>query len=89
MQSTDVVVTHHLPAQASVAPKWQGSPLNPFFVHDQEPLIRARQPQLWVHGHTHTAGDVRVGQTRIVANPLGYVGQEAQDGFVDRLVVEV
>ncbi len=89
LHASDVVVTHHLPAQACVAPKWQGSPLNPFFVYDLEPLIHARQPKLWVHGHTHTAGDVRVGQTRIVANPLGYVGHEAQDGFAERLVVEV
>lgn len=86
---TDVVVTHHMPAQACVAPKWQGSALNPFFVHDLEPLIRAGQPKLWVHGHTHTAGDVRVGETRIVANPFGYLGSEARDGYVDRLVVEV
>lgn len=89
VQPTDVVVTHHLPAQACVAPKWQGSPLNPFFVHDMEPLIRARQPKLWVHGHTHTAGDVQVGQTRIITNPFGYLGSEARDGFVDRLVVQV
>lgn len=31
---TDVVVTHQLPSQACVAPKWSKSPLNPFFVHD-------------------------------------------------------
>lgn len=85
----DVVVTHHLPAQACVAPKWRGSSLNPFFVHALEPLIAARQPKLWVHGHSHTAIDVRLGQTRLVANPLGYVGQEAQDGFAERLVVAV
>ncbi len=89
IRATDVVITHHLPAQACVSPKWRSSPLNPFFVHDMEPLIRARQPKLWVHGHTHSAVDVKVGQTRVVANPLGYVGHEAQDGFIDRLVVEV
>jgi Icc-related predicted phosphoesterase len=89
IRGTDVVITHHLPSQKCVLPKWQGSPLNPFFVHDLEPLILARQPKLWVHGHTHSAVDVTVGLTRIVANPLGYVGQEAQDGFVERLVVEV
>jgi predicted phosphodiesterase len=89
IRETDVVITHHLPAQQCVLPKWQGSPLNPFFVHDLESLIRARRPKLWVHGHTHSAVDVTVDQTRIVANPLGYVGREAQDGFVERLVIAI
>ena len=29
-------------------------------------------PALWVHGHTHTSHDYRVGRCRIVCNPRGY-----------------
>ncbi len=89
VQATDVVVTHHLPSQACVAPKWATSPLNPFFVHDMEPLIRARQPKLWVHGHTHEVVDVRLGATRIVANPFGYRGREEQAAFQPNLRIEM
>ncbi|MSQ83593.1 MAG: hypothetical protein EXR77_12010 [Myxococcales bacterium] len=89
LQPTDVVITHHLPAQCCVHPKWQTSVLNPFFVHDLEQLIRQRQPKLWVHGHTHERVDERIEATRIVANPFGYKGLEEQVAFDHNFVVEV
>jgi hypothetical protein len=30
-------------------------------------------PVLWVHGHTHTSFDYRVGECRVVCNPRGYM----------------
>lgn len=89
LRDTDVVVTHHLPAQACVAPKWASSPLNPFFVHDLSGLIRARGPKLWIHGHTHEAVDVHIGETRVIANPFGYRGREEQPDFQPGLTVEI
>ena len=86
---TDVVVTHHLPSQLCVHPKWQTSPLNPFFVHDLDWLIRDRQPKLWIHGHTHESVDVCLGGTRIVANPFGYKGVEEPEGFQPTLRVPI
>ena len=84
----DVVVTHYLPAEASVAPRWKGDALNAFFVCDVEPLIREREPALWIHGHTHDSVDVVVGSTRIVANPFGYVRHELNRAFEDQAVIE-
>ncbi len=68
----DVVVTHHLPHPASIAKRYRGDPLNPFFLCSMEPLIARAQPRLWIHGHTHDSVDTRVGRTRIVCNPHGY-----------------
>jgi hypothetical protein len=51
-------------------------------------LIVAREPALWIHGHTHHAMDYRIGPTRILCNPLGYP-HEANDGFDPRLTVEL
>jgi Icc-related predicted phosphoesterase len=72
----DVVVTHHLPAPGSVAPQYVGDPLNTFFLCDLTPLIEERRPWLWVHGHTHTSRQYKVGATTVLANPLGYPGEE-------------
>ena len=77
----DVVVTHHLPSQRCVAPKYAGHPTNAFYVCDVEPIIHARSPRLWIHGHTHETVDCIVGQTRIVANPYGYAGHETNARF--------
>ena len=85
----DVVVTHHLPSFASVAPRFVGSPLNPFFVCDLEPLIRERRPRLWIHGHTHCSMRYEIGSTSVACNPFGYVGTELNPDFSDKLVVEV
>lgn len=72
----DIVVTHHLPSRRSVAPKYEGNPLNAFFVCDVERLIEERRPALWVHGHTHDSFRYTLGATTILCNPLGYRGEE-------------
>jgi Icc-related predicted phosphoesterase len=82
-----VVVTHHAPHEKSVAMRYNRSPLTGAFVSDLSPLIAAHQPALWVHGHTHTSFDYRVGATQVVCNPAGY-GTENPD-FDPALVVEV
>jgi predicted phosphodiesterase len=89
LRETDVVVTHHLPTFASVASQFSSSPLNAFFVCDVEELIEERRPRLWMHGHTHASVDERIGRTRVLCNPFGYVGWELNSGFVDALIVEI
>lgn len=89
LRETDVVVTHHLPTFASVAPRFSSSPLNAFFVCDVGELIEDRQPRLWMHGHTHISVDERIGRTRVLCNPFGYVGWELNPGFKDALVVDI
>jgi predicted phosphodiesterase len=66
-----VVVTHHSPSVLSMAPMYQGSPLNPCF-HSKLPQSFFQTADLWVHGHTHNSADYRHHRTRIVANPRGY-----------------
>jgi Icc-related predicted phosphoesterase len=86
---SDVVVTHHLPVEASIHQQYKGSPLNCFFLCDMEPLILERQPRLWIHGHTHTSVDVKIGATRILCNPFGYAAHEENPSFDSRLIVEI
>lgn len=79
-----VIVTHHVPHRGSIDPKYLGSPLNPAFASDLSDLIEHGQPDLWVHGHTHSFFDYHVGKTRIVCNPRGYPGErpDFDPGFV-------
>ena len=72
MTSNDIIVTHHLPSEKSVAPMFKASALNPFFVCDMEELILERQPKLFLHGHAHYPFDYNIGNTRVVCNPRGY-----------------
>jgi predicted phosphodiesterase len=77
----DIVVTHHLPHPASIAPEFRGSPMNAFFLSDMSRAIAENKPSLWLHGHTHTSVDARVDSTRIACNPFGYAGREENAGF--------
>ena len=85
----DVVVTHHLPSQRSVAERYRGHPLNPFFVCDVEPLIAERAPALWFHGHSHANALYAIGSCRVACNPFGYVGYELNAEFSDRLCFQL
>lgn len=84
----DVVITHYLPSYRSVPARFLSSPSNCFFVHNIEDLIEHTRPKLWLHGHTHDSVDFTLGQTRVVANPLGYPFEPNQS-FNDKLVIEV
>lgn len=66
-----VVVTHHAPHRGSLADVFSGSPLSAAFVSEL-PASFFAVPVLWIHGHTHTSFDYRVGNCRVVCNPRGY-----------------
>ena len=84
-----IVVTHHLPAEESVADEYKGDPLNPAFVSRLDHLIERHRPDLWVHGHTHRPCDYEIFGTRVVCNPRGYPSEASAIGFSPELVVEV
>ena len=74
-RSKTVVVTHHYPNQKSTSPKFVGDEMNVVFgSHLPDELVM--QAGLWIHGHSHSSADYRVGEgkqyTRVIANPRGY-----------------
>jgi len=83
-----VVVTHHCPHERSVHPRYGGDILNASYSSDLSDVIELHRPDLWLHGHTHSACDYRVGRTRIVCNPGGYA-HEDRTGFDPSLVIRV
>ncbi len=68
-----VVITHHAPSRRSIHPRFDGDWLNASFASDAEDLPGAGRVDLWIHGHTHDSFDYRLGPTRVICNPRGYV----------------
>jgi Icc-related predicted phosphoesterase len=89
LRSGDILITHHLPSPVCVHPKYAGSPINAFFVHDMSALIEERKPALAIHGHTHESVDVTVGATRFLCNPYGYDGHEVNPNFDPGMTVVI
>lgn len=87
LQKGDIVLTHYLPSWKSVHPMYAGERTNCYFVCDLEPLIVERAPALWLHGHTHTSHNYKIGSTRVVCNPFGYAKIDLNTKFNEHLTV--
>jgi hypothetical protein len=67
-----ICITHHSPTFGAVPPKYLGSAINQFFCNNMDEEISIIKPKLWCFGHLHDSVDMKIGETRIVNNPLGY-----------------
>lgn len=88
------VVGHHAPSKLSTKPRYEDDVLmNGAYSSDLSEFILDRpQIKVWVHGHTHDNFDYTIGETRVVANPRGYVGYERSSQELDPyypLIIEV
>lgn len=82
----DVAISHHLPYKGSVAPRFQHSNINCYFVADVQDLIA--RSKLWIHGHTHTTCDYEHWGCRVVCNPLGTPSEKSSKTYKP-LIIEV
>jgi RNAse (barnase) inhibitor barstar len=79
-----VMITHHAPSFLSVADVYKDEyHMNGGYASDlSEFILDYPQIKFWLHGHMHNVSDYQIGDTRILCNPRGYVGHEAQsDNF--------
>lgn len=83
-----VVVTHHLPSLKSIPDQWKNDHLSAGYASSLDELVADSGAILWIHGHTHTACDYMIGETRVLCNPRGYARREVT-GYDPALVVEI
>jgi len=92
LSKVDVCVTHHFPTSQSIAEVWKNYPNNKFFCAGIESHLdkQDKLPKLWVHGHTHNPFDYSsLFGSRVYCNPLGYLGEDLNPNFWERLLVEL
>ena len=80
----DLIVTHWPPTLHALGPFYANAvgstrQLNPYFINDQEALVREMGAEYWVSGHTHTPHEAQIGTTTSIGNPAGY-RNERRDG---------
>lgn len=90
IQDGDIVITHHIPSSRGVAPRWQSSihDFGRFFVH-QLPESLVKKAKVWCHGHGHDSILSREDGHLLIANPFGYLDHEVNDGFNQKLIIEI
>lgn len=86
-----VVVGHHSPSFQSSHPQYANETLMNGGYHSslEEFILDRPQIKLWTHGHTHHCYDYMIGDTRIVCNPRGYEGYEADSGWNPEIILEI
>jgi Icc-related predicted phosphoesterase len=84
-----VVISHHAPHWNSIAKHYQerGGDLNYAYFSDLTQVMIDHNPVFWFHGHVHNRSDYQAPhtQTRVVANPWGYQGEEVELQFSARV----
>lgn len=85
----NVVITHHGCSLMSCKGKYNSHSLNPAYCTELSPEILEHEPDLWIHGHTHTSHDYYIGKTRVICNPFGYKGYEENPDFQNNLIIEI
>jgi len=67
-----VVITHHLPSNILIHPKFKESKCNSAFATDILDLLTMKNIKYWFCGHTHEYVKSNYGNTILIANPYGY-----------------
>jgi hypothetical protein len=56
---------------------------------DLEDLILDESPNYWVNGHIHNHMEYEIGQTKVLANPLGYPKESSFSNYIEEMVIEI
>lgn len=87
-----VCMTHHGPRRESLAKKYAMDASSAGFISHLPDSVFAPF-ELWIHGHTHTSFDYKVGGCRVLCNPRGYTSMPdvalENPRFDPDLVVEI
>lgn len=86
-QQPCVVISHHLPAWDAVPSRYYNDVMTPAFASELTDFILRFSPDYWLCGHTHDRVDLQVGNTRVLAAPMGYVHENNYPGGYEGLIV--
>jgi Icc-related predicted phosphoesterase len=83
-----IVMTHHAPSYQCIDEYYKrNSDVNNAFYSDLDDLILKYEPNFWFFGHSHTATDFKIGNTRLINNSIGYIHE--QTGFDPEMLIQI
>jgi hypothetical protein len=86
-----VVCGHHSPSKLSTHPRYADDVImnGGYSSNMDDYILDHPQIKLWTHGHTHHVFDYRIGSTRILCNPRGYINYEERANEFELITVEI
>jgi predicted phosphodiesterase len=84
-----IVVTHHAPSILSIETYYRPGLMSYGYYDDLFDHIFDSDVKIWIHGHSHDSCDYMINESRVVANPRGYIGHEtlANDWLINAIEV--
>jgi len=89
VQADDIVISHHLPTYAAIDEGYRDNQLNRFYYTEMGNFMVDRRPAMWIHGHSHSSLQKKVGDTLVVRNPQGYYPNQRTLHNLKRLVFDI
>jgi predicted phosphodiesterase len=84
-----VVITHHAPTWQSITSQnYLEDELTHAYNSNLDELIKRSSASLWVYGHTHNAHQVMIGDTMVMTNPYGFVGEYTGYEMSQQIVID-
>ena len=84
-----VIVTHHAPSRRSLPEEYSDDILSAAYASDLDNFVASSGAVLWIHGHIHTQKDYKIGETRVICNPRGYIPVEPNIDFVSEYILDI
>lgn len=85
-----VVVTHHVPTFLNYPEQYKGDTLNEAFATEQFEFISKSKIDFWIYGHHHAnTPALKIGETIMLTNQLGYVQSDEHKSFNCEAVIEI
>lgn len=86
-----VIVGHHAPTAKSVHERYINDTIinGGYCSNLGEFILDNPRIVLWTHGHMHDPFDYMVGDTRVVCNPRGYVGNDTRANYFELKYLEI
>ena len=78
-----VILTHHLPTYQLVPLKYKNNRVNCAFASNLEYMME--NVNVWLCGHTHTFGEVKINKCLCVVNPVGYPNENIS--YADKIIL--
>jgi len=76
-----IIVTHHVPTFAVQVEKYKGDRCNNAFYTELFDFIENTNISHWIYGHNHFCNDMKIGNTELVSNQLGYIKYNEHGDF--------
>lgn len=92
----NIVLSHHGPSELSTLPQFRFAEdretqlLNQCYYFDAKNILPMfDKVDLFCHGHVHNSVDYKIGNTRVLTNPYGYVGHALNYKFNNTILEEI